>query len=158
MTQHVRPPCLDTVWSLAQRLYLIDIILYFLNKRILMIPNRIRATETDRDIHDTNSLLVIYQCPFCSRNIYSFKLTNVMKWKYFTTKQHSTEMILLMEELLHHLGCHKNSVNDGKKELYQPQLVIAGFLPSTVGTGCPLTVKNSCPAPIIPSSHPTTAW
>jgi len=34
-----------------------------------------------------------------------------------------------MEEILHHLGCI-NPVNNGIN--YQPQLVIAGFLPSTV--------------------------
>ena len=40
-------------------------------------------------------------------------------------------LVLLMEEILHHLGCISiNTVNNVRK--YQPQLVIAGFLPSIV--------------------------
>ena len=35
-----------------------------------------------------------------------------------------------MAEILHHLVC-KNPTNNGRS--YQPQLVIAGFQPSTVG-------------------------
>ena len=36
------------------------------------------------------------------------------------------KIILLTEEILHHLGCTQNCVNNGTN--YQPQLVIAGFL------------------------------
>ena len=39
-------------------------------------------------------------------------------------------LVLLMAEILHHLGWCWNPINNGKN--YQPQLVIGGFQPSTV--------------------------
>ena len=38
--------------------------------------------------------------------------------------------ILWMAEILHHLGCKRKPINTGIN--YQPQLVGAGFFPSTV--------------------------
>ena len=87
-----------------------------------------------REIHQPNHSDSLHQTEFSK-----IELNKAAVWIdcYYDTQLFGVKKnrnILLMEEILHHLGWIKwlNPVNNGIN--YQPQLVIAGFLPSTVST------------------------